>query len=55
MSIVELGMPTGFEADLESIDRNMAPTYAADLKHKESLNRKVVLYFDKVGITYAWV
>lgn len=40
----EIGIPTGFEADLESI------TQLPTLKKVETENRKIVLYLDEVGI-----
>ena len=40
----EIGVPTGFEADLESI------TQLPTLKKVETENRKIVLYLDEVGI-----
>ena len=42
MAVQEFGIPTGFEADLESI------AGLTDIKRVETENRKVVLYFDEV-------
>lgn len=44
MTVQEIGVPTGFEADLESI------TQLPTLKKVETENRKIVLYLDEVGI-----
>lgn len=44
MTVQEIGIPTGFEADLESI------TQLPTLKKVETENRKIVLYLDEVGI-----
>ena len=42
MAVQEIGIPTGFEADLESI------AGVTQIKRTETENRKVVLYFDAV-------
>jgi len=42
MAIQEIGIPTGFEADLESIEGIM------EIKRVETDDRKVILYFDEV-------
>ena len=44
MAIQEFGIPTGFEADLESISG------IKEIKRTETEDRKVVLYFDEVRI-----
>ena len=46
MAVQEFGIPTGFEADLESFDG----VYV--IKRTETENRKVVLYFDSVSVLY---
>lgn len=43
MAIQEIGIPTGFEADLESI------ADVKEIKRTELEDRKVILYFDEVG------
>lgn len=43
MTVQEIGVPTGFEADLDSITK--LPT----LKKVETENRKVILYLDEVS------
>ncbi|KAK3100069.1 hypothetical protein FSP39_014251 [Pinctada imbricata] len=43
MAVQELGVPTGFEADLESISK------LDTLKKIETEDRKVVLYFDEIS------
>ncbi|XP_071088378.1 CD109 antigen-like [Haliotis cracherodii] len=45
MAILELGVPSGFEADLETL------TKLKTLKRVETPNKKVVLYFDEIGTT----
>ncbi|XP_059169325.1 CD109 antigen-like [Physella acuta] len=45
MAVQELGIPSGFDADLESI------TKLDILKRVETQNKKVILYFDKIGTT----
>ncbi|XP_067660553.1 CD109 antigen-like [Haliotis asinina] len=45
MAIQELGIPSGFEADLDTL------TKLNTLKRIEPENRKVVLYFDEIGTT----
>ena len=42
MAVIEFGIPTGFEADLESIGG------VIEIKRSETANRKVILYFDEV-------
>lgn len=42
MAVQEIGIPTGFEADLESI------AGVTQIKRTETENRKVVLYFDAI-------
>lgn len=42
MAVQEFGIPTGFEADLESI------AGVKEIKRTETENRKVILYFDEV-------
>jgi hypothetical protein len=44
MAVQEFGIPSGFEADLESI------AGVAEIKKVESEDRKVILYFDEVRI-----
>lgn len=44
MAVQEFGIPTGFEADLESVAGVM------EIKRTETENRKVILYFDAVCI-----
>ena len=46
MAVQEFGIPTGFEADLESI------AGVTEIKRTETENRKVILYFDAVCILY---
>ena len=41
-AVLEFGIPTGFEADLESI------AGVVEIKRTETANRKVILYFDEV-------
>ncbi|CAL1545212.1 unnamed protein product [Lymnaea stagnalis] len=45
MAVQEIGIPSGFEADLESI------TQLDILKRVETQNKKVILYFDQIGTT----
>ncbi|KAL3880815.1 hypothetical protein ACJMK2_033022, partial [Sinanodonta woodiana] len=45
MAVQEFGVPTGFEADLESIGTVLG------LKKTETQNRKVILYFDEISTT----
>ncbi|XP_048243540.1 CD109 antigen-like isoform X14 [Haliotis rufescens] len=45
MAIQELGVPSGFDADLETL------TKLKTLKRVETPNKKVVLYFDEIGTT----
>ncbi|XP_033743827.1 CD109 antigen-like isoform X3 [Pecten maximus] len=45
MAVQEIGVPTGFAADLESIDK------LPSLKKAETENRKVILYFDEITPT----
>ncbi|XP_059169319.1 CD109 antigen-like isoform X2 [Physella acuta] len=45
MAVQEFGIPSGFEADLESI------TQLDILKRVETQNKKVILYFDNIGTT----
>ncbi|XP_059162968.1 CD109 antigen-like [Physella acuta] len=45
MAVQEFGIPSGFEADLESI------TKLDTMKRVETQNKKVILYFDKIGTT----
>ncbi|XP_046542511.1 LOW QUALITY PROTEIN: CD109 antigen-like [Haliotis rubra] len=45
MAIQELGLPSGFEADLDTL------TKLRTLKRVETENKKVVLYFDEIGTT----
>lgn len=42
MAIEEIGIPTGFDADLESI------AGIREIKRVETEDRKVILYFDEV-------
>ena len=49
MTVQEIGVPTGFEADLDSITK--LPT----LKKVETENKKVVLYLDEVGIKESYL
>lgn len=43
MAVQEIGIPTGFDADVESIGQ------VAGLKKIEQENRKVIIYFDEVS------
>ena len=43
MAVQEFGIPTGFEADLESIKQ------VTEIKKTETANRKLILYFDEVN------
>lgn len=43
MAVQELGIPSGFDADLESLS-----VYDV-IKKVETQDRKVILYFDEVG------
>lgn len=43
MAVQEIGVPTGFEADVESIGQ------INGVKKIEQENRKVILYFDEVS------
>lgn len=43
MAIEEIGIPTGFDADLESIEG------VKEIKKIETEDRKVILYFDEVN------
>ena len=43
MAVQEFGIPTGFEADLESIEQ------VTEIKKTETANRKLILYFDEVN------
>ncbi|XP_059162966.1 CD109 antigen-like [Physella acuta] len=45
MAVQEFGIPSGFDADLESI------TKLDIVKRVETQNKKVILYFDKIGTT----
>ncbi|KAH9489284.1 hypothetical protein Btru_057009 [Bulinus truncatus] len=45
MAVQEIGIPSGFEADLESIPQMDI------LKRIETQNKKVILYFDQIGTT----
>ncbi|XP_067661520.1 CD109 antigen-like [Haliotis asinina] len=45
MAIQELGVPSGFEAELDTL------TKLRTLKRVETENKKVVLYFDEIGTT----
>ncbi|XP_055894423.1 CD109 antigen isoform X4 [Biomphalaria glabrata] len=45
MAVQEIGIPSGFEADLESIPQ------LDILKRIETQNKKVILYFDQIGTT----
>ncbi|XP_059162967.1 CD109 antigen-like [Physella acuta] len=45
MAVQEFGIPSGFDADLESI------TERDTVKRVETQNKKVILYFDKIGAT----
>ncbi|XP_071088381.1 CD109 antigen-like isoform X2 [Haliotis cracherodii] len=45
MAIQELGVPSGFDADLETLTKQKT------LKRVETPNKKVVLYFDEIGTT----
>ncbi|WAQ99618.1 CD109-like protein, partial [Mya arenaria] len=45
MAIQELGIPTGFEADLESLDQ------FTEIKRVETQDRKIILYFDEITPT----
>ncbi|KAH9514215.1 hypothetical protein Btru_028392 [Bulinus truncatus] len=45
MAVQEIGIPSGFEADLESIPQ------MDTLKRIETQNKKVILYFDQIGTT----
>ncbi|XP_052721975.1 CD109 antigen-like isoform X2 [Crassostrea angulata] len=45
MTVQEIGVPTGFEADLESI------TQLPTLKKIETENRKIVIYLDEISTT----
>ena len=47
MAVQEFGIPSGFEADLESIAAVTA------VKRTETEDRKVILYFDQVEIRNA--
>ena len=49
MTVQEIGVPTGFEADLESI------TQLLTLKKVETENKKVVLYLDEVCIKESYL
>lgn len=42
MTVQEIGVPTGFEADLESI------TQLPTLKKIETENKKIIIYLDEV-------
>lgn len=42
MAVQEFGIPTGFEADLESI------AGVTEIKRTETGDRKIILYFDEV-------
>ena len=42
MAVQEFGIPSGFEADLESL------AGVAEIKKIETEDRKVILYFDEV-------
>ena len=46
MAVQEFGIPSGFEADLESISGH------TEIKRTETEDRKVILYFDEVGAFY---
>ena len=46
MAVQEFGIPSGFEADLESISGH------TEIKRTETEDRKVILYFDEVGTVY---
>jgi len=46
MAVQEIGVPTGFEADVESIGK------VDGLKKIEQGSRKVILYFDEVRIFF---
>ena len=43
MAVAEMGVPTGFDADLESITKHDF------IKKIETQDRKVIFYFDQVG------
>ncbi|KAH3871688.1 hypothetical protein DPMN_034899 [Dreissena polymorpha] len=45
MAIQEFGIPSGFEADLESIKQ------VVEIKRVESKDRKLVLYFNQITCT----
>ncbi|XP_071127944.1 CD109 antigen-like isoform X2 [Mytilus edulis] len=45
MAVQEIGIPTGFDADVESIGQ------VAGLKKIEQENRKVIIYFDEITTT----
>ena len=47
MTVQEFGIPTGFDADLESF------AGVREIKRTETENRKVVLYFDSVSMAFA--
>ncbi|XP_069130827.1 CD109 antigen-like isoform X2 [Argopecten irradians] len=47
MTVQEVGVPTGFAPDLESLEKLKIPT----LKKTETENRKVILYFDEITTT----
>ena len=47
MAVQEIGVPTGFEADVESIGQ------ISGVKKVEQENRKVILYFDEVSCIIA--
>lgn len=46
MTVLELGIPTGFELDAESV------VEVSTLKKTETVDRKVIFYFDKVILYY---
>lgn len=43
MTVLELGIPTGFELEAESVIE------VATLKKTETVDRKVIFYFDRVN------
>ena len=47
MAVQEIGIPSGFDADLESI------ADVVEIKKIETSSGKVILYFDEVGAILA--
>ena len=48
MAVIEMGIPTGFVAELES-----DITKLTDVQKTETEGQKVIMYFDQVSIIYA--